>query len=162
MIEYDGSSIIFSNSVLRNIWSKISNKFIAQLDFLLEETKWTKDQIQDIILLGEWSHFPYLKENISVYFDGKDLWSSFDLQNAVVFGWAAQGSIISQADNSKLKDILILDIWAYSIGIETAGGWMKTLINKNTTIPWRKSQIFTTYSDNNGAVCVFVFEGENK
>jgi L1 cell adhesion molecule like protein len=156
----------FSTSLTRakfeNLCNDIFQRTMAPVEQVLKDSKLSKSEIDEIVLVGGSTRIPKIQELLTSFFNGKELNKSINPDEAVAYGAAVQAAILSGNSDDKLNGLLLLDCTPLSLGVETAGSVMTVLIPRGSTVPVKKTQTFSTASDNQPGCTVCVFEGERK
>ncbi|KAM9954067.1 hypothetical protein ACTFIR_009191 [Dictyostelium discoideum] len=159
---YDG--IDFYTSITRarfeELCSDLFNNCIEPVEKVLKDCKLDKKSIDEIVLVGGSTRIPKVQQLIQNLFNGKELNKSINPDEAVAYGAAVQAAILSGDTSSRISELIFIDVAPLSLGIETVGGVMTNIVPRNTIIPCKKTQTFSTHTDNQSGVLIQVYEGE--
>ena len=151
---------ILTRAKFESICYDIFQKTLEPVVKVLSDSKISKSQISDIVLVGGSTRIPKIQEILSTFFNGKDVCKSINPDEAIAYGAAVQAAILSGIADSKLDQLLLIDVNPLSLGVETSGNTMTVLVPRGTTLPVKKTQTFSTGVDNQPAVTVQIYEGE--
>lgn len=159
---FDGQDFMtkITRAKFEDLCMHIFRQTLEPVDRVLRDAKMDKKSVDEIVLVGGSTRIPKVQQLLSEYFGGRELNKSINPDEAVAFGACIQSAIIAGIRDEKLNNLVMIDVTPLSLGVETVGAQMTVLIPRNTTIPTKKSQLFSTFSDSQTTITVKVYEGE--
>ena len=160
LIEGRDFNIVLTREKLENLCIDLFKRCINCIENVIKESKLNKNQIEEIILVGGSSRIPKIRQMIKDFFNGKEINLTINPEEAVIFGIAIKGAIVSGNKDEKIQNLIGLDVSPFSYGIETVGGVMTVLIPKNSAVPCKTGKNISTYADNQTSALINLYEGE--